>query len=235
MLWYLAVFAASILVDSIPVFAPPAWTIMAVLMVWKDLDPYAVAAVGAVGSTIGRWVLSVYLPALSRKLLSRERNHNVAYLGSKLGGRFWPAFFFVLAYSLTPLSTTALFTAAGLAKVNPLPILPAFFIGKFVSDLVMVLSGSKAYRAALALLHGDFSIKTIVALSTGLLIIGAVMFIDWREFLRERRLRFMWTAESASRSRHGRRASPGARRSSWRARTRRTRRAARRYSRRART
>lgn len=187
--WYGLAFLAGLAVDSIPVFAPPAWTVLAVLMVAKKLNPYAVAALGAVGSTIGRYALSLYLPKLSGKVFSKKRNQNVAFLGKKLEGRNWQSFLFVLVYSLTPLSTTALFTAAGIARVNPLPILPAFCIGKFASDLVMILSGQKAYRAAMELFHGHFSGKTIFGFASGMLIIVLVLFIDWRELLEHKKLR----------------------------------------------
>lgn len=191
MLWYAAVFGAALLVDTIPVFAPPAWTLIIVFTVWHKLNPYIAAAVGAVGSTIGRYALSLYLPKVAGKLFSRRRNENVAYLGKKIGERGWRAFFFVLIYSLTPLSTTALFTAAGAARVNPLPILPAFFIGKLLSDLVMILSGAKAYRAALKMFHGEISPKTFITLAAGLLLIGGVMFIDWRRLLEHKKLGFV--------------------------------------------
>jgi hypothetical protein len=48
--------------------------------------------------------------------------------------RFWHANTFVLLYAISPLSTTALFTAAGMAHANPWNILPGFAIGKFLGD-----------------------------------------------------------------------------------------------------
>ena len=56
-------------------------------------------------------------------------------------------------YTVTPLSTTALFTAAGIARVKPLHTVPPFFCGKCVSDGVMILTGHYAATAILACLH----------------------------------------------------------------------------------
>ena len=39
---YLAAFAAALVVDTIPVFAPPAWTILAFIIVKYKANPWAV-------------------------------------------------------------------------------------------------------------------------------------------------------------------------------------------------
>lgn len=118
---YVVAFLSALIVDSIPVFAPPAWTILTILIIKFKLNPWAVVALGAVGSTIGRFTLTFFMPKVAGHILSRRENKNVAFLGRKLDKRFWPSFVFVLLYSLTPLSTTALFTAAGMARIEGSP------------------------------------------------------------------------------------------------------------------
>jgi membrane protein YqaA with SNARE-associated domain len=131
---YLAAFAAALLVDTVPVFAPPAWTILAFIIVkWKP-NPWAIIAAGALGSVIGRYILTLYLPRVSGRLFRRWETENLSFLGKKLGGRFWQANTFVMLYAISPLSTTALFTAAGMAHVNPWHILPGFAVGRFLGD-----------------------------------------------------------------------------------------------------
>src|SRR4051794_10213662 len=114
---YVGVFLASLLVDSIPVFAPPAWTLIVLFVVKYELNGWLAVGLGATASTIGRYCLSVFMPKISGGIFDHRENDNIASLGKKLSGRFWPAFAFVFAYSLTPLSTPALFTAAGAARV----------------------------------------------------------------------------------------------------------------------
>lgn len=186
---YALAFLAALLVDSIPVFAPPAWTILTVLIVKYRLNPWAVVALGAVGSTIGRSLLMLYIPRIEKRLLSRRSDANFKYLGGKLKGRFWPDFFFMLAYSLTPLSTTALFTAAGIAKLGPVPLLPAFFIGKFSSDAVMVYTGKYAAHASMNIWRTGLDWKSGLSAFAGLIVLGAVLFIDWRALLEHKKLR----------------------------------------------
>jgi multidrug efflux pump len=45
---YLAAFAAALLVDTIPVFAPPAWIILAFMIISWKLNPWGIIAAGAV-------------------------------------------------------------------------------------------------------------------------------------------------------------------------------------------
>ena len=66
-------------------------------------------------------------------------------------------------YTLTPLSTTALFMAAGMTKINPLHLIPPFLAGKFASDAVMIVAGRYAAANAAGLLHGAFSWKALIS------------------------------------------------------------------------
>jgi hypothetical protein len=99
-----------------------------------ESESLAIIAAGAIGSVIGRYILTLYLPRVSGRLFRRWETENLSFLGKKLGGRFWQANTFVMLYAISPLSTTALFTAAGMAHVNPWHILPGFAVGKFLGD-----------------------------------------------------------------------------------------------------
>ena len=186
---YLAAFLCALAVDSIPFFSPPAWTILTVMIVKFKLDAWAVVALGTIGSTIGRWFLSFYIPKVSNKVLSSRENENVRFIGRKLERRGWEGFVFVLVYSLTPLSTTALFTAAGVARV-PMPyLLAAFAMGKFTSDAAMVFTGKYAAGASIDLFHGKVSWPSVAAGVLGVVVIAATLFIDWKALLEHKKLR----------------------------------------------
>src|SRR5215217_7960696 len=129
---YLWVFLASLLVDLVPIIGPPAWTVMVVLLVKFDLNPWLVLAAGVPASVIGRYTLSVYTPWLSKKVLKRRKTDELEFVGRQLRQKLWQSWVFVLVYSVSPLPTTPLFSPAGLARINPLQILPPFFVGKFI-------------------------------------------------------------------------------------------------------
>ena len=187
---YLLVFVAALAVDTIPIFAPPAWIILVVLLVKFKLNPWLTIAVGVTGSTLGRYVLTRYIPKISSRLVNRQEDANLRYIGRKLGQARWPSAVFVFLYTLTPLSTTALFTAVAAARIAPWHILPAFFFGRLITDGVLVFSGKYASANLSDLLHGEANWKTLLALIAGLIVISAFLFVDWRQLLERKKLRF---------------------------------------------
>src|ERR1041385_27034 len=97
----------------------------------------------------------------------------------------WKSQMVILAYSLLPLPTTPLFVAGGMARVHPLYIIPAFFIGKFTSDSIAVNLGNYANENAETLLDNALSWKSILSLALGLLLLFALLFIDWRTLIQK--------------------------------------------------
>ena len=186
---FLAAFAAALLVDTVPVFAPPAWTILAFIIIKWNANPWGIIAAGAAGSVIGRYILTLYMPHVSAKIFRPRENDNISFLGKRLGSRFWHANAFVLLYAISPLSTTALFTAAGMAHVNPWNILPGFAIGKFLGDAWVVFAGKVTAEKATDLMHGNVSWQAALTAGVGLFLISGVLFIDWRQVFEHKRLR----------------------------------------------
>ena len=130
-LLYILVFIAALAVDLIPFFGPPAWTVMVFLQVRYGLDIWLVLIVGVVGSAIGRYLYSLYIPYFSSRLLKEQKNEDMIYIGSHLNENNWKVQVFVLLYTVLPLPSTPLFTAAGISRINTLAIIPAFLVGKF--------------------------------------------------------------------------------------------------------
>jgi membrane protein YqaA with SNARE-associated domain len=187
---YVVVFLSSLAVDLIPVVAPPAWMIMVFLQVKFDLNPWGVLAAGVPGSTLGRYLLSLYIPKFSKRFIKQHKKEELEYVGSKLNRSLWRTWTFTLLYTMTPLSSTALFTAAGIAKVNPLHVVPPFFVGKFISDAILIFSGHYAAGQAGDLFHGTVSWKGILTAVIGLVVVGAFLFIDWHALLARKKLKF---------------------------------------------
>jgi hypothetical protein len=187
---YLVVFVAALAVDTIPVFAPPAWILLVILLVKFHLNPWLTVVFGVTGSTIGRYILTRYIPHVSASIVNRREDANLRYIGSKLGRAKWSSAVFVFFYTLTPLSTTALFTAVAIARIRPWHILPPFFLGRLINDGLLVFSGKYASANISELLHGQANWKTLSTLAAGLLIIGAFLFVDWRQLLEHKKVRF---------------------------------------------
>ncbi len=189
MWYYFIVFIAAFIVDLVPFFGPPAWTVMVFFQIRYDLNIWIVLVIGVAGSTLGRYVLSLYIPVLSAKVIKTKKNEDIQFIGQKLAKNGWEVQLFVLLYTLMPLPSTPLFTAAGMAKIKPMHIIPAFIAGKFTSDLIMVLTGSYAVKNATAIANGFLSWQTISGTMLGVIIICIFLFIDWHKLLQEKKFR----------------------------------------------
>jgi membrane protein YqaA with SNARE-associated domain len=187
---YLWVFLAALAVDLVPVIGPPAWTVMVLLLVKFDLNPWLVLTAGVPGSVLGRYVLSVYTPWLSKRIIKRRKNEDFEFVGRKLRQKLWQSWMFVFIYSVSPLPTTPIFSAAGLARIKPVQILPPFFVGKFISDAVMLFIGRTAFSSLAELFEGTFTWKGIITGVVSILVICGFLFLDWRQLIEKKRLHF---------------------------------------------
>ena len=189
MVHYFLVFIASLIVDIVPFFGPPAWVVMVFFQVKYHLNIWLVISWGVAGSALGRYILSLYMPIFFRRLINDQKKEDIDFIGSKLSANSWKVQLFVFLYTLVPLPSTPLFTAAGMAKIKVTHFIPAFILGKFISDMVMVLSGDYAARNAISIMDGILSWQSIVGLISGVLLIIIFLSIDWRNLFQNKRLK----------------------------------------------
>jgi len=184
---YFLVFLGAFIFDVVPFPFPPAFTIMVTLQILFDLNIWAVIFIGVAGSILGRYVLTLYIPKLAGKIFKRAKTEDIEFLGNQMQEKGWRSQVMILAYSLLPLPTTPLFLAAGIARLKPIKIIPAFFVGKFISDTIAVTLGNYATKNAKAILEEASSMRSIFSISIGLIMVGALLFIDWRALIQRKR------------------------------------------------
>ena len=187
--YYFLTFIASLLVDVIPLIGPPAWTVMLLCQASFHLDIWWVLILGVTGSAIGRYIYASYIHLLSDRLIKPQKSIDLQFIGSKLAGNGWRIHLFVFLYTLMPLPSVSLFTAAGIARIKPLHIMPAFFAGKFISDASMVITGSYVVNNIKSIENGLLSFKSLVGIALSLLLICLFLFIDWKKLLVEKKFR----------------------------------------------
>ena len=163
---------------------------MTFLLVKYHLNPWLVLAVGVPGSALGRYFFSLYIQRFSGKVIARQKKEQLGYVGKKLDRRWWQTWLFVFGYTLSPLSTTALFTAAGMTKVPVMHLIPPFLAGKFISDAAMVMAGRYAVGSLTDPLHGMLGWKSLLTGAIALLITAAFLFIDWHALLEKKKIKF---------------------------------------------
>jgi membrane protein YqaA with SNARE-associated domain len=182
---YIVVFLGSLAFDVVPFPFPPAFTVMLFLQIKYDLNIWLVIVIGVIGSTLGRYILTLYVPYIASRVFNESKNEDVQFLGEKMKEKGWKSQMAILAYSLLPLPTTPLFLAGGMAKIRPLSIIPAFLVGKFTSDTIVVNLGKYTSENTQNLLDGVLSWETISSLFVGLLFLFFVLFIDWRSLIQK--------------------------------------------------
>jgi membrane protein DedA with SNARE-associated domain len=187
---YILVFVLSFLVDLIPLVGPPAWTAMVLCLIVFKLETWPVLILGVVASTLGRYCMSLYVPKISDRLIKKDKNQDLRFIGKKLEDHGWKSRLFIFLYTLTPLSTTALFTAIGIARVSATKALPSFFVGKFISDGLMLEAGNYVAENPKAVLHKLISPQFIFYTALGLALVAFLLFTDWRTLLEHKKLKF---------------------------------------------
>jgi membrane protein YqaA with SNARE-associated domain len=185
---YLFVFAGALLFDIVPFPFPPAFTIMLLLQITFHLNLWSVIVIGVAGSVLGRYILILYTPLISKRYFNVSKNEDVQFLGQKMIENKWKGQAVVLLYSLLPLPTTPLFLAAGMAKLKARYIIPAFIIGKFTSDTIALHAGKYASENAQSIIENALSWKSIVSFSLFLFLLFCLLFIDWRSLIQKKKL-----------------------------------------------
>ncbi len=187
---YILVFIGALICDIVPIPFPPAFTVMVFLQIVFDLNVWAVVVVGVAGSVLGRYLVLLYAPILSKKYLKVSKNEDIQLLGDKMKDNKWKGILIVLAYSLLPLPTTPLFLGAGISKIKPIYIMPAFIIGKFTTDSIILNAGKYASENTQSMIDNAFSWQSITSLVLSLTLIFCLFFIDWRTLIYSKKLVF---------------------------------------------
>ncbi len=187
---YLLVFLGALVFDIVPIPFPPAFTIMVFFQILYGLDIWWVIVIGVAGSVLGRYILLLYAPLLSDKFLKESKNEDIQFLGQKMTENVWKGQLIVLAYSLLPLPTTPLFLGAGISRLKPIYIIPAFLIGKFVSDTLALLMGKYAFDHIEVLIAASVSWESLLSILLSLLLLFCLLFIDWRLLIQDNKLTF---------------------------------------------
>src|SRR5829696_5132555 len=119
----LLAWGAVFLINLVPAFMPPTWSILAFFLIHFDLPLLPLALGGAVAATSGRLVLALGARHLGPRVVPADwlRTHQ-RWVG--------PA---VLLYSFGPIPSNQLFIAAGLGQLDLRVVAGAFFIGRVIS------------------------------------------------------------------------------------------------------
>ncbi len=172
-----------------PVPLPPSWLVLAFISLELEAEAAGVVVAGALGATAGRVGLVAWTGALGPRLLGSASRENLEYLSERLRRpRSWRGVAVLLAVSPPPAG--ALYTAAGLLRLDLRLVAASCFAGRLVSyGLGVALVGGAADEVADRLRGtvGPLSVGLGLAAVAGVL--WLITRLDWRALLEERRPR----------------------------------------------
>ena len=185
---YILVFLGAFLFDVVPFPFPPAYTIMTLLQIIFDLNIWLVVIIGVLGSVGGRYTLMLFSSRLASKYLDPKKSEDFQLLGAKMKESKWKGQMMVFLYALLPLPTTPLFLGAGISKLNPLYIIPAFFIGRLITNTFALHVGVYAKETIDTIIHNTFSWQSIMSIILSFILLFALFFVDWRALIQKKKL-----------------------------------------------
>lgn len=171
------------LMNALPAFAPPTWSILVFFVLRYELNSVALIILGIISATSGRWLLASYFRKL-RDRLPVGWVTNMENAGAHLRKSRTHATALFLTFFFSPLSSAQLFEAAGVMKNQPLkPLLLAFAAGRVITYTTYV-SGAQALSSSSfgELLRTHMTSPSAIAIQV-LMVIGLVMLgnIKWKE------------------------------------------------------
>lgn len=194
LLVFLLIFAVVFVLNAIPMFAPPTWSVLSFIAIRFSSNILVLALVGAVAATLGRLALAKLSTVLIRqKFLSEGTRKNIDAVRSRLESSKKLTFSIFLFYAFSPFPSNHLFIAYGLTGLKLKLIAIPFLLGRVVSYAFWAFTASSvaqlvAYESVTTKLF--FSYYFVASQLFGVLTIYLFTKIDWNRVFTEKRLRW---------------------------------------------
>lgn len=183
-----------IIINVIPAFMPPTWTIISVIKIRWDVNLMALAIIGAISSSCGRFFLARGSHFLAPKVFQKNVVGNLRFVGKKLNGGKVKMFLVAFIWALLPIGSNPLFIAVGLSSKKIWAVLLGFFIGRVISYFSLAYAADIVYQNIReAFVTGFFDWKKVLLNVIGATLIYLYIAVDWQELFTNKRIRFnLW-------------------------------------------
>jgi hypothetical protein len=191
---FLFIFLVVFLLNVVPIFAPPTWSVLSFIAIRYNSNIVLLAVVGAVAATLGRLVLAKLSTVIVRqKFLSDDTRKNIDAVKERLEGKKKLTFSIFLFYAFSPFPSNHVFIAYGLTALKLRHIAIPFLLGRVVSYGFWAFTASSVaqllnYESVTS--KSFFSYYFVASQLFGLLTIYVFTKIDWRRVFAEKRLRW---------------------------------------------
>lgn len=179
--------AAVFVVNLMPAFGPPTWTVLVFFRVKYDVPAVPLVLGGAAAAACGRFILASVFRRIGWRLPEGKRD-DLSAVGEALTERRASRWGTLALFLVSPFPSTQLFEAAGLTpQIDLRAISLAFFCGRLVTYSIYVGGATLAAATVSSLLDEGFRSPWAIALQVFLLaLLVAFLFIPWAKILRRR-------------------------------------------------
>lgn len=172
------------IINVIPAFMPPTWTVLAFFYIHYHLAFIPTVIIGVIGATAGRIVLALMARYIFKPLLPAKWFSNYDALGKYFEKHERLTIPVVLGYAFSPISSNGLFIVAGFSNINLRIIAMSFFIGRLISYSFWILAShriSEEFQGVFKL-HGGRG--EIIGLALSLAVVILIGRIKWEKILK---------------------------------------------------
>ena len=165
---------------------PPTWVLLVYFSLLYRVDPFYLAILAAIASTLGRIALAKWSGPLTYRFFRKSMANNAEYAREECSKHHGAEFFGSFLYSLSPLSSSSIFIVAGAAKLRLARIAGGFFIGRIISYYLTLRVAQFSINAVgknMLLRNPQAWLIELL----GLCVAIAVCAIDWRALLQRKK------------------------------------------------
>lgn len=182
---YLLLAFLILMMNIIPAFMPPTWTVLAFFYTVFHLYLLPTVVIGAVCATAGRVILANLARHVFRDYIPKSLLTNYQYLGDYFKKYQKFSIPIMLTYAFFPVSSNDVYIIAGLSKINLKVMAISFLIGRLFSYSVWVTASYHLSSQLGALFTSHLTrTNTIIFEILGIVFIVLVGKIKWQKFLR---------------------------------------------------
>jgi membrane protein DedA with SNARE-associated domain len=187
---YFGIFFLLVAINTSPILMPPSWMVLSsFLSLDPTLDILILAAVGATGATIGKFVLK-RTSHLFRRFVGQEQKSNLDFIGNFLNRKKFGYILTSFLFAATPLPDSMLFVAYGLIRAKSIGLYVGFWFGRLLSYYIM-LTISRQVLDPFLNLFGDRLTGILIADVVGILFLILFSSINWNMLFTQKKLKLI--------------------------------------------
>lgn len=163
----------------------PIWALLVHFRVGYDLDIWPLAVVGAVGATMGRFMLALLKRSVGERIVPRRWRANISALTDIIRSRRALSMSSLGLFALGPVPSNHLFIAAGLANTPLAPVLAVFASARFFSYVFWITVGTTAAQSLRDVISPRLGNGVAIVMQlVGFVVLILVMQVDWASRLK---------------------------------------------------